>query len=180
MKRAWVTIIEWEGRQVGHIERISGLENWPIYCVNNGWVIPVDYDETNVAEGYEVAELVADPEPYWHIIEDTVRKENDIITKLENDKIKWEENCLEGGFKAKARFNRMLRKYGYGLPEQTYFMETADFATIDYLLDHGAIDQAISLLTQKTEEGAYTHDFKDELIAVLTEISNSIGSEPGA
>lgn len=105
--------------------------------------------------------------------------EDEVNTLLERARIHWEEKCLEGGNKAKARFNRMLRKYGYGLPEQSYFMASEDFRTIDYLLSHGAIDQTIALLDAKTEEGAYTTEFKNEFMAILNEISNEIGNEPG-
>ena len=45
MKTAWVTVQEWDGRTVGQIERISTETEWPIFCVNSGWVIPVEFDE---------------------------------------------------------------------------------------------------------------------------------------
>lgn len=175
MKRAWVTIIPWDNRTIGKIERISGIESWDIFCVNNGWVIPIDFDETTIDENYAVATLVGED---WIIEEDTATKVALENLELETRKINWERNCMNGGREALVRFNRLLSKYNCGAEGKAFFMGDSDFQTMSFLLEHGAMEDAITLLTAKDAISYYTQQFKDEFLGILHAMSDEIGDEP--
>lgn len=73
MKYAWIYTQDCPvtNKVIGDIERVSLEPAWDIFLVNNGWVTPVEFDETLIDENFLVASLV---EGVWTITEDTSAK----------------------------------------------------------------------------------------------------------
>jgi hypothetical protein len=166
MKRAYF-IVDKDGQTYNNITEGTVVKVgevgyiWDIFLVNDGWIIYRDFDNETLDERFIKAEFTTD----WAIVENATAKTEFEEAEQEATLTNVELKKMEFGQKVLAYIGVLFNSLTVE-DYQTLLMDQ-EIAMIQKLLQQGALESSLQLLTAYATNAIVTQQIKDQISAKL-------------